>query len=164
MLSRLRKPQVDLAALILRLGLAAIFIVHGVVKLQHSTPLVPEITRTTQTVVGWVELAGGIALAAGLLSRLAALANAAVQVGAIILVTGKYAFDVPGVTRTGLGAEYHKVGPEFNMALIAMCLGVALLGSGVVSLDHLLVSLFRRGKAQPAAKADAQPAAAGSAV
>src|SRR5438445_8561295 len=120
MRAKLLKPQVDLAALILRLGLAAIFVVHGVIKVMQTSPLRPEWSMSTQALVGWTELVAGAALALGLFSRLAALALAVTQVCAIVLITGQYALRGPVIERTG--ADYMKVGPELNPVLIAMCL------------------------------------------
>ena len=141
----LLKPQIDLAALILRLGLAAIFIVHGYIKLQVNGPLIPEISQVDQKMVGVAELTCGILLVGGLLSRLAALVLIGLQVSAILMVSGKHTLEVLQMTKHA-GADYMQVGPEYNLVLIAMCLAVFLLGSGRVSLDHLLVSRWRRGK------------------
>jgi putative oxidoreductase len=148
-------PRLDLASLILRLGLAAIFIVHGYIKLQMTGQMIPEMSATTQRAVGVVELMCGVLLAFGLLSRLAALLIAGIQVGAIALVSGKHALDILH-TRTPAGADYLQVGPEYNLVLIAMSLAVVLLGSGALSLDHMLLSRWRREKVP----AGAQPATA----
>jgi hypothetical protein len=37
-----------------------------------------------------------------------------------------------------------RVCPEFNLVLIVMCICVILVGSGAVSLDHLIVRLFSK--------------------
>jgi uncharacterized membrane protein YphA (DoxX/SURF4 family) len=145
MLATLRKPQVDWAALVLRLGLAAIFMVHGAIKLAQQFPMREEMTMEVQTAVGWVELICGAALALGLFSRLAALAMIVTQVAAIVLITGKFALQGPLMERTG--ADFTRVGPEYNGVLIAMCLAVMLLGSGVLSMDHCLVRWMNRNKA-----------------
>lgn len=148
MLANLLKPHADLAALILRLGLAAIFIVHGFIKIDQDSPLIRGISMTAQTVVGWAELVCGLALAVGLLSRIACLTIIALQVGAIVLVSGKHALE--GVRVELTGADYMRVGPEYNLVLIAMCLGVIVLGSGACSLDRLLSSRWRRKRADAA--------------
>lgn len=148
MSAKLRRFQRDLASFILRWGLASIFIVHGATKVQQPAQLIPEMSMTIQTMVGWAELLGGLALAAGLLSRVAALDIIVLQVGAIIKVTGQYAMVVAPVGRNGF--EYRKVGPEFNLMLIAMSLCVLVLGSGVFSIDHLFVVLWRSRQARRA--------------
>jgi len=126
----------------LRLGLAAIFVPHGVLKVVQEHALIEQISLSTQQIVGWTELACGLALTFGLFSRLAAAAVIAMQLGAIILVTGERALMGPDINIRG--ADYTRVGPEFNLVLIVMCICVILLGSGAVSLDHLIVRLFSK--------------------
>jgi uncharacterized membrane protein YphA (DoxX/SURF4 family) len=148
MLAKLLAPKVDLASLILRWGLASLFIVHGYFKIVQDQPLLSELSASTETAVGWAELICGGALALGLFSRLASLALVVLQVGAIVLVTGKYALRGPVIYPAG--ADYTRVGPEFNLVVIALCVGVILLGSGVFSLDHLLGRLLRGKKVETA--------------
>ncbi len=137
MCSTLLNAKADLAALILRLGLAAIFIVHGYIKIYVSVLLIPELSMTGQQVLGWAELICGLLLAFGLLTRLAALTTIGLQVGAVVMVSGRYA--LAGLEWTKGSADYMKVGPEYNLILIMMCLGVLVLGGGIASLDHLLL-------------------------
>ncbi len=145
MFNNLLKPKTDLAVLMLRVGLAAIFIVHGTMKITQITPMLDKVmSMHTQLLVGWTELAAGVLLVIGLFSRLAALAIIPIQVAAIILVTGKKALQGP--TFEAAGADFTKVGPEYNMVLIFMCLAVILLGSGVVSVDHCLLCWLGRKK------------------
>lgn len=148
MFATLFKPKTSLAALILRLGLAGIFVVHGYIKLYVTIPLIPEMSLPTQRAVGWAELACGLVLAVGLFSRLAAVGIIGLQAGAIALVSGKYALKV--LDATARGSDYLRVGPEYNLVLIAMALSVVVLGSGAFSLDHLLVCRWHR---KPAAAA-----------
>lgn len=136
MFEKLCKPQVDLGTLVLRISLAAIFIVHGYIKVIQTAPLMPEMSLALQQLVGWVELLGGAMLLIGLLSRAAALALIVTQIGAILTVTGDYAFR--GTPIEARGANYMIVGPEFNTTLIGIGLAVLLLGSGAFSLDALI--------------------------
>jgi len=161
MFATLFKPKVDFAALLLRLGLAAVFVVHGYFKIVQSYPLIREMSLQVQQIVGWTEFVAGIALALGLFSRLAALATIPVQVGAIILVTGKRALTVTPIEATG--ADYSRVGPEYNGLLIVTALAVIVLGSGVVSLDHLVYNMFRGKKPQatPEKAPEREPAGVG---
>jgi uncharacterized membrane protein YphA (DoxX/SURF4 family) len=158
MLANLLKPKVDLTALILRLGLASIFIVHGYFKVVQTYPLIKEMSLQIQQVVGWTELVSGVMLAVGFLSRLAALASIPIQVGAIVLVTGKRAMTVLSFEATG--ADYTKVGPEYNGIIIVAALAVVLLGSGCVSVDHCLRAMFRDKKSEATREAAREPAAA----
>jgi putative oxidoreductase len=144
MLAKLPRFQRDLASVLLRWGLAAIFIVHGVVKLDQTYALIPELTLAMQTLVGWGELIGGVLLLVGLLSRLAALELIVLQIGAIYYITGKYALIVAPMDDRK--AIFRKIGPEYNLVLITACLAVLVLGSGIFSLDHLFVMLWRTWK------------------
>jgi uncharacterized membrane protein YphA (DoxX/SURF4 family) len=82
-----------------------------------------------QLAVAWGELLGGIAMALGLLARLAALGLIVIQAGAIWTVTYALGFAMDA----GPGYEY-------NIAIIAMCVALVFLGGGRLSVDHL----FRR--------------------
>jgi putative oxidoreductase len=157
MLTSLLKPKTDFAALFLRLGLACIFIVHGIFKIDQDFPLLEDtMSLNTQIALGWVELICGGLLLVGLFSRLAALALIPTQIAAIVLVTGRRALLGPSIKATG--ADYTKVGPEFNLVLILMCLAVIVLGSGVISLDHLLLTGLRKKKGAASAAPVAQGA------
>jgi uncharacterized membrane protein YphA (DoxX/SURF4 family) len=80
-----------------------------------------------QLAVAWGELAGGLALLLGVLTRLAALGLIIIQMGAIyFLVTFQRGSFVP---ETGVGYEY-------NIALIAMCIALVVSGAGLYSFDH----------------------------
>lgn len=143
MRTSLLEPKPHAAALILRLGLAAIFVVHGSLKIRVGVAVLPDVSVATQEAVGWAELVCGLLLAVGLFSRLAALVVIGLQVAAIALVSGKYAMDIVQFSPSGR-VDFTRVGPEYNLVLIAMCLGVIVLGSGYMSLDHLIVSRWRR--------------------
>lgn len=141
----LLEPNVNFASLILRLGLAAIFIVHGSTKLYMDTQLLAELSPTAQKVTGALELIGGLLLAVGLFSRVAALGVIVLQTTAIVMITGKHALNLTVSDRGD--TTYMRVGPEYNLVLIAMGLSVIVLGSGCASLDHVLVSRWRARKA-----------------
>src|SRR5262249_7082463 len=85
-------PRPSLASLILRLGLAAIFIPHGWIKidvgLYSGEELISGVSRNTQILVGIAELACGLMLLVGLGSRIAAVVMAVVQVAAVLIVSG----------------------------------------------------------------------------
>jgi putative oxidoreductase len=141
--------RINLVALILRLGLAVIFLYHGLDKIINGTlgttwvgdmythrpePVPTSLTFTsTQLAVAWGEFLGGIALLVGLLTRLAAVGLIIIQVGAIWLVTAPrgFSFDKGG-------------GYEYNLALVAMCLALLILGAGALSVDELLARQRRK--------------------
>ena len=93
----------------------------------------------TQLAVAWGEILAGVALLLGLLTRLSALAMIIVQVGALATVTWAKGFALEG----GVGYEY-------NVALMAMCLAVALTGGGNLSVDRLIWRPHRHRAAQTA--------------
>jgi uncharacterized membrane protein YphA (DoxX/SURF4 family) len=142
------QAHVDSGALVLRLGLAAIFIVHGFLKLVQDggAGWNDDLPRETQMAVAWGETVCGGALLLGFLSRLAAVGIIVMQTGAISLYTWRFDF---------VHIEYNRANPlrvptgtEYNFALIIMCLAVIAIGSGKASLDHFLFG--RRRKATPA--------------
>jgi putative oxidoreductase len=141
------------APLVLRVGLAVIVLYHGCVKLlvyQGGVGWDTHLQPAVQVAVAWTEVIAGVLLVIGLLSRLAALALLIIQVGAILLVTGRGGFALSGSLPPGqqlTGLDFTKVGSEYNFAIIVMCLTVMLLGSGYVSLDHLILN--RRKAAAP---------------
>lgn len=152
--------RTSLSALLLRLGLAAIFLFHGLEKItqgdagaswvnemyarlpdrQSTRPetergTLPELPVSltfmgTQLVVSWGEVLGGLALSVGLLTRLAALGMIVIQLGAAILITIPRAYFMRG----GMSYEF-----EFNLILILMCLALLILGPGRWSVDYLLM-------------------------
>jgi uncharacterized membrane protein YphA (DoxX/SURF4 family) len=142
MFAYLLKPHNDLASLVLRLGLAAIFVCHGYIKLSlgGGAAWTSAFDETTQLAVAWGELVAGIALFIGFLSRLAAAGLIVIMVGAIYNVTGAD-FIATGLKKAGI--DFTKIGFEYNFAIIVMCAGVIFLGSGFASLDHCL---FHRKK------------------
>lgn len=111
----------------------------------HERPDWPDglANSAVQLAVAWGEVAGGLALLLGLLTRVAAAGMVIIQLGAIFLVTGARGF---------IGAA--DVGYEYNIALIAMSLALVLLGGGALSLDRLL----RRERAGRTTSAQGVPA------
>ncbi|KRF18525.1 DoxX family protein [Paenibacillus sp. Soil787] len=75
---------------------------------------------------GLAELAGGLLFAAGLWTPLGAALIVLIMLGAIIKVHAKNGY---WVTSNGI---------EYNLTLIAIAVGVALIGAGEYSLDALM--------------------------
>lgn len=122
-----------LVPLLLRLGVAAIFLYHGVGKVTgegnewgaawaRQMPEPP--ARMMQMAVAWGELLGGAGLALGLLTRVAALGIAAIMVGAIVTVKWEMGFSSP------------KGGYEYNMLILVVCVSLVLIGGGTLSVDR----------------------------
>jgi putative oxidoreductase len=126
--------QSTLVPLILRLGLACIFISSGLQKITvpgsgwgsswiHDESFIRPLPAPVQVAVAWCELAGGIALGLGMLTRLAALGIAGIMAGTIYWLTGAQGF---------------KSGWDYNFAVIIMCLALVISGSGPLAVDQLI--------------------------
>lgn len=131
------------AALVLRLGLGAMFIAHALLKIMVFTPAGTVGFFASLGVPGWfaypdmaAELIGGVMLLAGIQSRIVALVLTPVLIGSIVLVHGANGWLF---TNKGGGWEY----PLFlTLASIAQ----ALLGDGVYSLGGVLANRSRRAE------------------
>ena len=130
-----------LAPLVLRLGLAVVFIFHGMGKLGSDNkwgtgwdkrPEEQRLSPALQAPVAWGEFLGGVAVGIGFLSRIAALGLIAIMAGAIATVQGQHDFGLhSGPTPGGPPLGY-----EYNFVLIVLCIGVVLLGTGPLGLDY----------------------------
>jgi len=123
--------RLDLALLIIRVVVGIVFVMHGGQKLffihiggvigffgKIGIPL-PVLAAP---VVTFVELLGGLALIAGGFTRLAAILIACDMLGAILFVHIRNGFFMPG-------------GVEFALSLLAVAIGLALVGAGAYSAD-----------------------------
>jgi putative oxidoreductase len=138
----------DVALLAARVGLAWIFVYHGAgtlfgafggsgvhpqaVYFAHVAHLRP---GTFFAVLGGiVECFGGAAVGVGILGRLAALGLVGDMVIAMITVTFGH-----GIIGNSTGSGY-----ELNVALAALALVIAIMGTGRLSLDAFLSRLITR--------------------
>jgi uncharacterized membrane protein YphA (DoxX/SURF4 family) len=144
MFAYLRSPHVDLGTLILRLGLAAIFISQGFMLGSQDAAVTDKLSLSMQRVVGWAELACGMALFVGFLSRLAAVGIIVIMIGAIAMVTGEKGFLPASYSRDGFNFE---AGAAYNFIIIVACLALIVLGSGKISVNHLLFGRKKPGVA-----------------
>lgn len=138
----------DLALVAARVALAWIFIVHGASTLFGAfggAGLHAEAVYFSQTahlhpgtffalLSGIIECFGGIAVAVGLFGRIAGAAIAGDMIMAMITVT----------FGQGLVGNATGIGYQLNVALAALALVVAFLGTGRFSLDAALRSRFKR--------------------
>jgi putative oxidoreductase len=133
----------DVAALIMRLTLAAVFFPHGA---QHvlgwfgGTPAAATIQGFSKmglppaitVFVMAAELGGSLLLILGLLTRLAALGIGCVMAGAIVMVHGKVGFFMNWMgMQKGEGFEYH-------VLALGLCIAVLIKGGGALSVDRAL--------------------------
>jgi len=139
--------QLDAGLTLLRTITGAIFMAHGAQKLfvyglagvgggfaQMGIPF-PSVVGP---LVGFIELFGGLALVAGLLTRLAAVGLTANMLGALFLVHLPAGFFLPN-------------GYEFVLMLAASAATLAITGAGQFSLDA------RIARRQPPIEVPARP-------
>ena len=117
----------DIAMLIIRLSVAATFIVHGWMKIQNMEATIGFFASlgfgaAITYVVAYVEFLGGILMAAGVMTRLVGGLFAATMVVAIYVVHFKNGFN----TMAG--------GYEFQLLLLACSVAIALIGPGKMSV------------------------------
>lgn len=133
-LLRTTTSHTDLGLLLLRVITGIVFAMHGGQKLfvhgfdgvagafgQMGAPL-PGITGP---LVALTEFFGGLALIAGLLTRLAGLGISAVMIGALLLVHLPAGFFLPN-------------GYEFVITLLGVALTLVVTGAGRYSVDGVL--------------------------
>jgi putative oxidoreductase len=134
------QKKLDVALLVLRLVLAAVFIVHGYQKVfgygiagvtNNFTQMGVPLAAIAAPFISVIELAGGVALLFGAFSRVAGFLIACDMLGAMLLVHAKNGFSGPK-------------GIEVVLANFAMALVIALVGAGAYSIDAIL---SRRGSA-----------------
>ncbi|WP_079911260.1 DoxX family protein [Paenibacillus sp. 32352] len=131
--------SIALGLLIVRLVIGLTFAGHGAQKLfgwfggygpkgtggwMESVGIKPGVLMAVLS--GLMELIGGLLFAAGLFTEVGAALIVLTMLGAIVKVHGKN-----GYWATSNGYEY-------NLMLIAVAVGVALIGAGAYSLDALI--------------------------
>ncbi len=131
--------MMDLGLLIIRLVIGILFVGHGAQKLFgwfgghglkgtrgwfESIGMKPGVMMAL--LAGLAELIGGILFALGFLTPLAALMIAGTMIMAIVKVHGP----------NGLWATSN--GYEYNLTLLSVAIGIALIGPGRYALDFFL--------------------------
>lgn len=110
--------------LLLRLAIAAIFLVHGPKKLGNMASFMG--------FIGVCETLGGLAVLFGFLTQLASLGLGIIMMGAIYKKMN--AWHVPF-------AAMDKVGWEFDLMILGGCIALLTLGAGYYSVDALMLGL-----------------------
>ena len=126
----------DVALLILRLALAAIFLLHGLPKrglwsAQPSAQMPAAMLRNLR-ILAIAEPAGALGLIVGFLTQLAAL-------GLVIVMLGAIQFLVTKVHRKF--KEQQGPGWEFEFMLLVGALVLAIMGGGKYALDRVVFGL-----------------------
>mgnify|MGYP000850259234 CR=1 FL=1 len=131
--------MINIGLLLIRLVIGVLFVGHGAQKLfgwfggyglkgtggwMESIGIKPGVTMAL--LAGLAELIGGILFALGLLTPIAGIVIAATMVVGIAKVHGQN-----GLWVTSNGYEY-------NLTLIAVTIGIALIGPGQYALDALI--------------------------
>lgn len=113
--------------LLIRLGLASVFLFHGVTKLMNLSMTVGffgslGLSPFVAYLVAGIEALGGLALLLGLYTRWIGVALAVIMAGAIATVKASKGF----------------AGFEFELLLLLSLVGVALTGPGSYSLPGMM--------------------------
>ena len=132
MIQTLFGSSVDLPSLILRLAIGTLFIVHGYPKLTAAQRTQGGAWMKSMGMPaamvpfgGVVEFFGGLALILGILTPIVAALAALWMLSTTWLVTTK-------------AKKKYVGGYEIDITLLLASLALALLGSGIYSIDHLL--------------------------
>ena len=128
--------QLMLGIALVRIITGCVFLAHGYQKffifgLDGATGAFGQMGVPAPTItaplVAIVELAGGLALILGFLTRLAAIGLAINMLGAIAFVRLKGGFFIPN-------------GAEYEIVLCVACVALAIAGAGAVSIDEAIAS------------------------
>ena len=126
--------QLGLGIALVRIITGVVFIAHGYMKvfvmgIPGTTGFFTQVGIPAASImaplVATLEIAGGLALVLGLLTRLAALGLAINMLGAIFFVRLKGGFFAPN-------------GAEFEIVLCVACLALVIAGAGALSLDEAI--------------------------
>lgn len=150
--------SLDIALLVIRIALAAVFIAHGGQKLfgwfggGGMTPVVGMTTKMGFPLPAFwayllaiTEFFGGLSVLGGLLARLGALGIMISQLVAVAKIH----------IHNGFFTTTH--GFEFNQCLIAIALAIVLAGPGLISLDAALHLWITRRKSRAQAVTKTEP-------
>lgn len=121
------KSNIDIALLLVRVGLALVFIAHGWDKLSNMEGTVAffssiGLSSVWAYVIAYVELIGGIAMLLGVFTGWAGVLLAATMVGAIGIVK---------ISKGFIG------GYEFDLVLFLSAIAVSLAGPGIYTVKRL---------------------------
>ncbi|TDL75394.1 DoxX family protein [Rhodococcus qingshengii] len=129
----------EIGALILRVTIGSLFLIHGIVKFQGGI----------ENIVGWfesiglpgfmaygvaiIEIIGGVALIIGLATRFVSALFALLMIGATLKVK----------LAVGLLGNGQMAGYELDLAFLAMAVYLLINGSKVLSVSRLIFPRFK---------------------
>lgn len=127
----------DIALFILRVTIAAVFVVHGMWKIEHGKKLAESIGMAKSgwffTALGVAEFLGALALLSGFLTQIAAAGLGLIMLGAIYFKSLKW-----NVTFTA----QDKTGWEFDLVILGGVVAIFILGAGKIALDNIIFGLY----------------------
>ncbi|WP_342045214.1 DoxX family protein [Bacillus sp. OTU530] len=128
------KNKFEVSTLILRVILGVSFFIHGLVKFQGGIENIvgwfesSGLPGALAYVVAFVEMVGGLAVVIGLGTRIVSVLLSLVMIGAIIKVK----------LAVGFLGNGQMAGYELDLAFLAMAVVIAINGSNIFALDHLI--------------------------
>jgi putative oxidoreductase len=137
------------AALILRLTLGAIYVMHAWLALSVLTPsgmasviLRMGVPASLLQVFVWYTIVahavGGALMIVGLWTRAAAVVNLPVMIVALALVHYPQGFFLTAVVADRAAGRLAVTGYEYALLVLAATAALALVGSGTFSIDHAM--------------------------
>lgn len=122
--------------LALRIGLAAVFLVHGkskfvMWKIQPSSKM-PKKMLSAMKFLSVVEPLGALAVLFGFLTQFGALGLGIIMIGALVLKIWQW--------KTPFTVQ-DKLGWEFDLVLLAICVALFFFGGGSFAIDRFIFGL-----------------------
>lgn len=123
---------IDLALLLLRIGLFAVFFVHSLPKIRKTEELAIGMGAPKSAVLslGIAEMVSAVLMLFGFSTGIAAIVIMIVMLGAIFMKIFKWNVNFK---------ESSKVGWEFDFILLLVAVSVFLMGPGVISLQSYMI-------------------------
>lgn len=122
--------------LVARVILAVLFFIHGYIKLQFWSAVPEGMSEgmvTLMKILSIVEPLGAIALLIGFMTQFAAMGLGIIMLGAIYFK--QFVWGVGFISATATGWEY-------DLALFALCLMLAIAGPGKMATDWVMCKKF----------------------
>ncbi len=133
----------DVALVVVRLVVAAAFILHGIAKFSAwqtvASDQMPSGIITLMKVLSIAEPLAGVALIFGLMTQLAAFGLILVMVGAVYMKQFVWGIGYSSVSTTGW---------EYDLSLFALCVVLFIIGGGRYSIERILCKKMCKGECE----------------